>query len=197
MSKPFLLNVIHLFIFFSSHDIMSPVVPFALRLSSHLMIGVVRIYREQTKVVWSKYMCLHFFLHTKSWSCFMYKFYKIHDSGINILNSISGITNLKETPSNHFSSMLGFWEIFRFYQIERKHFTGQCTLGGQLHLTLVHEFMNHAYLSVKVTLHIFIFTSQPFNSSPTPLSPPQKNLITVKDYAYVIGNYYIKPLQFI
>ena len=61
MSKPFLLNVIHLFIFFSSHDIMSPVVPFALRLSSHLMIGVVRIYREQTKVVWSKYVCLHFF----------------------------------------------------------------------------------------------------------------------------------------
>ena len=25
------------------------------------MIGVVRIYREQTKVVWSKYVCLHFF----------------------------------------------------------------------------------------------------------------------------------------
>lgn len=36
------------------HDIMSPVVPFALRLSSHLMIGVVRIYREQTKVVWTE-----------------------------------------------------------------------------------------------------------------------------------------------
>ncbi|KAL9983334.1 hypothetical protein ACROYT_G005488 [Oculina patagonica] len=34
------------------HDIVNPVVPFALRLSSHLMIGVVRIYHEQTKTVW-------------------------------------------------------------------------------------------------------------------------------------------------
>ena len=113
MSKPFLLNVIHLFIFFSSHDIMSPVVPFALRLSSHLMIGVVRIYREQTKVVWSKYVCLYFF-YTLNPNPVLYKFYKIHDSSINILNNIPGITNLKETPSNHFSSMLGFWQISRF-----------------------------------------------------------------------------------
>ncbi|XP_078355157.1 uncharacterized protein LOC144639731, partial [Oculina patagonica] len=36
------------------HDIVNPVVPFALRLSSHLMIGVVRIYHEQTKTVWGK-----------------------------------------------------------------------------------------------------------------------------------------------
>ncbi|XP_068707544.1 meiotic recombination protein REC8 homolog [Montipora foliosa] len=33
-------------------DIIDPVVPFALRLSSNLMVGVVRIYREQTKNVW-------------------------------------------------------------------------------------------------------------------------------------------------
>ena len=42
--------------FFFSHDIVNPVVPFALRLSSNLMIGVVRIYRKQTQTVWSKYM---------------------------------------------------------------------------------------------------------------------------------------------
>ena len=114
MSKPFLLNVIHLFIFFSSHDIMSPVVPFALRLSSHLMIGVVRIYREQTKVVWSKYVCLHFFYTLNPDPVLRTNFRKFMIQGINILNSISGITNLKGTPSNHFSSMLGFWEISRF-----------------------------------------------------------------------------------
>ncbi|XP_074613858.1 uncharacterized protein LOC141873721 [Acropora palmata] len=33
-------------------DIIDPVVPFALRLSSNLMVGVVRIYREQTRIVW-------------------------------------------------------------------------------------------------------------------------------------------------
>lgn len=37
-----------------SHDIMNPILPFALRLSSNLLIGVVRIYREQTKTVWGK-----------------------------------------------------------------------------------------------------------------------------------------------
>ncbi|CAH3129112.1 unnamed protein product [Porites lobata] len=35
-------------------DIVDPVVPFALRLSSTLMFGVVLIYREQTRTVWSE-----------------------------------------------------------------------------------------------------------------------------------------------
>jgi len=47
-----------LLIFFFSHDIVNPVVPFALRLSSNLMIGVVRIYRKQTQTVWGKDMQL-------------------------------------------------------------------------------------------------------------------------------------------
>ena len=40
--------------FCCSRDIVDPVVPFALRLSSTLMFGVVLIYREQTRTVWCK-----------------------------------------------------------------------------------------------------------------------------------------------
>lgn len=43
-----------------SRDIIDPVVPFALRLSSNLMVGVVRIYREQTRIVWGKWPILLF-----------------------------------------------------------------------------------------------------------------------------------------
>lgn len=34
---------------------MHPTLPFALRLSSTLMVGVVRVYREQTRIILSKY----------------------------------------------------------------------------------------------------------------------------------------------
>ena len=36
--------------FWYSYDILHPAIPFALRLSSHLMFGISRIYQKQTKI---------------------------------------------------------------------------------------------------------------------------------------------------
>lgn len=43
-----------------------------------------------------------------------------------------------------------FWKILRFHKIKGKKGVVQ-TLGNKLHLLLVHEFTNHAGLSVKFT----------------------------------------------